>query len=88
MGPGRDSLTLLGRRYTRTEVNRRYLAEYERYGHIPNTSWVKPSPPPTENDPMFRLPVREKPTPLRRGLTLLARTLGAREAGWNGSRRL
>jgi Radical SAM superfamily len=81
MGPGRDSLTLLGRRYTRAHVNRRYMAEYARYGHIPNTSWVKPSPPPTENDPMFRLPVRRKPTMLRRGLGAVARALGVRAAG-------
>jgi DNA repair photolyase len=75
MGPDRDSLTLLGRRYHRDAVNRRYLAEYERYGHVPNTSWVKPSPPPTENDPMYRLPVRKQPTRLRR-LTDFARALG------------
>jgi DNA repair photolyase len=80
LGQGRDSLTLLGRRYTRAEVNRRYMAEYERYGHIPNTSWVKPSPPPTENDPMFRLPIREKPSALRRGLAAVARAFDARPA--------
>lgn len=57
VGVDRDCMTLLGRRYTREEVNRRYLAEYRRYGHVPNTSWVRPSPPPEENNPMFRLPV-------------------------------
>lgn len=77
LGPGRDSLTLLGRRHTRAEVNARYMAEYRRYGHVPNTSWVKPSPPPTENDPMFRLPVREPPSLWQRGLDHLARALDA-----------
>jgi DNA repair photolyase len=77
IGRDRDRLTLLGRTYTREDVNRRYMAEYERYGHVPNTSWVKPSPPPTENDPMFRLPVREKRGAMRRGLTMLSRALGA-----------
>jgi len=76
MGPGRDRLTLLGRTYTRAGVNRSYLAEYERWGHVPNTSWVKPSPPPTENDPMYRLPLREKPGAVRRSLAVLARALG------------
>jgi DNA repair photolyase len=60
VGVDRDSMTLLGRRYTRDEVNRRYMDEYRRYGHVANTSWVRPSPPPEENDPMFRLPVLER----------------------------
>ncbi len=77
MGRGRDSLTLLGTTYERDDVNARYMAEYARYGHVPNTSWVKPSPPPTENDPMYRLPVRAQPGPMRRGLDLLSRALGA-----------
>jgi len=77
MGRGRDSLTLLGTTYERDYVNARYMAEYARYGHVANTSWVKPSPPPTENDPMFRLPVLPPPGPMRRGLDLLSRALGA-----------
>ena len=57
VGIDRDSMSLLGKRYTREEVNERYMAEYRRYGHIANTSWVRPSPPaPGENDPMYRLP--------------------------------
>lgn len=50
-------MKLLGTTYKRDEVVSRYMAEYLKYGHIPNTSWVKPTPPPQENDPMFRLPV-------------------------------
>ena len=61
MGRDRDTLSLLGRRYVRSEVWADYLAEYRRWGHIPNTSWVRPSPPPTENDPMYRLPVLDPP---------------------------
>ena len=53
-GADRDGMTLLGRRYTRAEVVERYLADYHRYGHVPNTSWVRPSPPPLENDPLYR----------------------------------
>jgi len=55
-GRERDSINLLGRRYGREEIWAAYLAEYERYGRVPNTSWVKPSQPPTENDPLYRLP--------------------------------
>ena len=62
-GVDRDHLTLLGRRYLRHEIWERYLAEYERFGHVPNTSWVQPRLPPTENDPMYRLPRREPPIP-------------------------
>jgi DNA repair photolyase len=66
VGEDRDSVTLLGRRYARAEVNARYMAEYQRYGHIANTSWVRPSPPPQENNPLFRLPVLEPlPPPSR-----------------------
>lgn len=56
-GVDSDSMKLLGKTYRREEVVSRYMAEYEKYGHIPNTSWVKPTPPPQENDPLFRLPV-------------------------------
>ncbi len=62
-GNDRDSMVLLGRRYTRTEVVERYLADYHRYGPVPTTSWVRPSPPPIENDPLYRLPVLEPPPP-------------------------
>jgi DNA repair photolyase len=58
-GPDRDRQTLLGRTYTREEVWARYMDEYARFGHHENTSWVKPSLPPEENNPMYRLPVRE-----------------------------
>ena len=60
-GDDRDSMMMLGRRYTRTEVVDRYLADYHRYGHAANTSWVRPSPPPIENDPLYRMPVLEPP---------------------------
>jgi hypothetical protein len=33
------------------------MAEYRRFGHHANTSWVRPSPPPMENDPLYRMPV-------------------------------
>ena len=56
VGKDRDSMSLLGKRYDRDEVNGLYMEEYRRFGHVPNTSWVRPSPPPTENDPMYRLP--------------------------------
>jgi DNA repair photolyase len=62
VGRDRDSMSLLGVRYTRDEVNERYMAAYRRYGHIANTSWVRPAPPqPNENDPMYRLPVLAAP---------------------------
>jgi DNA repair photolyase len=63
MGKERDSMSLLGRRYVRDDVWIRYLEEYRRWGHVPNTSWVRPSPPPTENDPMHRLPVLDAAAP-------------------------
>ncbi|MGH7790259.1 MAG: radical SAM protein, partial [Candidatus Binatia bacterium] len=60
-GPDRSAMNLLGRRYTRDEVVERYMADYQRYGHAPNTSWVRPSPPPLENDPLYRLPTLDPP---------------------------
>ncbi|MDX2168391.1 MAG: radical SAM protein [Deltaproteobacteria bacterium] len=60
-GSERDGMNLLGRRFTRPEVVERYLADYRRYGHVANTSWVKPTPPPIENDPLYRLPVLPPP---------------------------
>lgn len=63
VGVDRDSMSLLGKRYTREAVNALYMEDYRRYGHIPNTSWVRPSPPsPGENDPMYRLPVLASPS--------------------------
>lgn len=61
-----DQVKLLGRTYVRDEINAAYMDEYRRLGHVQNTSWVKPSPPPTENDPMYRLPVLETPAPASR----------------------
>jgi DNA repair photolyase len=55
-GPDRSSMRLLGRPFSRPEVWRRYLEEYRRFGDVPNTSWVRPSPPPEENHPLRRLP--------------------------------
>lgn len=65
-GPERDSMRLLGRTYTRTEVWERYLAEYERFGHAENTRWIRPTPPPEENNAMYRLPriTRDATVPL------------------------
>lgn len=80
LGPDRDCLTVLGRRYTRAVVNAAYMAEYARYGHVSNTSWVKPSPPPTENDPMYRLPVLPPPAKSRRRFGPLSWGLRARAA--------
>src|SRR5262249_43267196 len=47
-GPDRDSMRVLGRTFTRPEVWDRYLAEYQRFGHVENTQWIKPTPPPEE----------------------------------------
>jgi DNA repair photolyase len=55
-GEGRDRMRLLGREFTRHDVVEQYLDEYRRFGHVANTSWVRPSPPPEENHPMHRLP--------------------------------
>ncbi len=55
-GEGRDSMRLLGREYGRPDVWRAYDEAYRAFGHVPNTSWVRPSPPPQENQPLFRLP--------------------------------
>jgi DNA repair photolyase len=60
-GPGSDQRRLLGRTYTRDEVWARYMDEYSRYGHIENTSWIKPSLPPEENNPLYRLPALPRP---------------------------
>jgi hypothetical protein len=73
-GNDRDHMTLLGRSYGRDEVVARYLADYQCYGHHRNTSWVKPSPPPVENDPLYRLPVLPRPWP--RGLRRAQRAWG------------
>lgn len=77
IGKDRDSLSLLGRRYSRDDVWAPYLEEYRRWGHVRNTSWVRPSPPPTENDPMHRLPVLDAP-PVRRSLRQLLGLAAAR----------
>jgi DNA repair photolyase len=55
-GNGNDARRLLGRVFTRDEVERRYLDEYRRFGHYPNTSWIRPPPPGTDNDAIHRLP--------------------------------
>jgi DNA repair photolyase len=57
--PGTDTRRMLGRTYTRDEVWAAYMDEYARLGHLPNTSWIEPSLPPEENNPMYRLPVLE-----------------------------
>ena len=55
-GEGRDSMRMLGREYRRPDVWRAYDEAYRAFGHVPNTSWVRPSPHPQENQPLFRLP--------------------------------
>ena len=50
---------MLGRTYTRDEVWAAYMDEYRRLGHLSNISWIEPSLPPQENNPMYRLPVLE-----------------------------
>lgn len=55
-GEGRDSRQMLGRVFTRDEVWQGYMAAYEQYGAVPNTSWIQPTLPPEENHPMLRLP--------------------------------
>jgi hypothetical protein len=55
-GPFRDSITIMGIRLSREHINTAYLAEYDRFGHIENTSWIRPKPPPDENHPLYRLP--------------------------------
>jgi DNA repair photolyase len=60
-GKETDSRRLLGRGFTRDEVVRRYLEEYDRLGHVANTSWVRPAPPPYENSARNRLPRRRAP---------------------------
>jgi DNA repair photolyase len=60
-GPGNDRRRLVGRTYTRDEVWARYMVEYARFGHIENTSWIEPSLPPEENNPLYRLPVLQRP---------------------------
>ena len=55
-GEGRDSMRLLGREYRRPDVWHAYDEAYRAFGHVPNTSWVRPSPPPQENHPLVRLP--------------------------------
>jgi DNA repair photolyase len=57
-GEGRSRQRLLGRTFTRSEVWNAYLAAYVRFGHVANTSWVRPSLPPQENHPIARLPRR------------------------------
>lgn len=60
-GAGNDTKRVLDRTYFKEDVWERYYEEYARLGHHPNTSWVRRSPPPHENDPMYRLPVLEPP---------------------------
>ena len=55
-GEGHDARHLLGRVFTRAEVWEAYLGAYEEYGHVANTSWVRPTLPPEENHPLVRLP--------------------------------
>jgi len=63
-GDGRDSMRLLGREYRRPDVWRAYDDAYRAFGHVPNTSWVRPSPPPQENHPLLRLPRRDCDVPV------------------------
>jgi DNA repair photolyase len=69
-GKQSDSRTLLGRLFTRDEVVRRYYDEYERLGHVLNTSWIRPAPPPYENSARNRLPQPDAPGTFSRASSL------------------
>ncbi len=56
LATGGEELRLLRHRFRRSEVWAAYLNEYRRFGHLEQTSWIRPSPPPNENHPLFRLP--------------------------------
>jgi DNA repair photolyase len=58
-GSGSSARRMLGGVFTRDEVERRYLEEYRRFGHCPNTSWIRPPLPGTDNDASRRLPQRK-----------------------------
>ena len=62
-GEGRESMRLLGHEYRRPDVWRAYDEAYRRFGHAPNTSWVRPTPPPEENHPLLRLPRLKREVP-------------------------
>jgi DNA repair photolyase len=61
-----ETRRVLGRTYSRPEVWEAYLAEYQAFGHLPWTSWIRPSPPPNENHPLQRLPLLDMPHTARR----------------------
>ena len=63
-GENRDSMRLLGREYRRPDVWLAYDDAYRAFGHVPNTSWVRPSPPPQENHPLARLPRPDHEVPV------------------------
>jgi DNA repair photolyase len=63
-GEGRDSMRLLGRDYRRSDVWNAYDEAYRAFGHVPNTSWVRPSHPPEENHPLVRLPPLDREVPV------------------------
>jgi hypothetical protein len=63
LSTGGEQRQVLGTTYRRRDIWDAYLDEYQRYGHVPTTSWVRPSPPPDENHPLFRLPTLPDPEP-------------------------
>jgi DNA repair photolyase len=68
-GEGRESMRLLGHEYRRPDVWRAYDKAYRRFGHVPNTSWVRPTPPPQENHPLLRLPRLDREVPVELAAT-------------------
>jgi DNA repair photolyase len=68
-GEDRESMRLLGHEYRRPDVWRAYDEAYRRFGHVPNTSWVLPTPPPHENHPLLRLPRLDREVPVELAAT-------------------
>jgi len=68
-GEDRESMRLLGHEYRRPDVWRAYDEAYRRFGHVPNTSWVLPTPPPQENHPLLRLPRLDREVPVELAAT-------------------
>jgi DNA repair photolyase len=65
-GDGKDSRRLMGRVFTADEVTHRYMQEYRRLGHYPNTSWIRPAPAGTNNNARHRLPRLPAPEAAKR----------------------
>jgi DNA repair photolyase len=62
LATGGEEMHLLRRRFRRVDIWEAYLDEYRRFGHLEQTSWIRPSLPPAENHPLSRLPRLPAPT--------------------------